>query len=148
MIERCLLLLLLVHAGATLCMTGLIWMVQVVHYPLMASVGAAQFPAYHAGHSRLITFVVMPLMLVELATAAALLAMRPGAIPVSWLVVGFALAVMVWAATFLLSVPAHSILAGGFNAEAHARLVGTNWIRTVLWTLRGGLSLALIYRAM
>ena len=32
-------LLLLLHAAATLFMTGLIWFVQVVHYPLFARVG-------------------------------------------------------------------------------------------------------------
>ena len=31
--------LLLVHAASTLFMAGVIWFVQVVHYPLMASVG-------------------------------------------------------------------------------------------------------------
>lgn len=35
--------------------------------------------------------------------------------------------------TALLQVPCHSILAKGFDATAHERLVNTNWIRTICW---------------
>lgn len=56
--------------------------------------------------------------------------------------VGFALVVIVWASTFALQVPAHGTLNRGFNQKAQARLVATNWIRTVSWSLR---SLVLIF---
>ena len=39
-------LLPIVHVLATWFMTGVIWFVQVVHYPLMARVGAEGFAAY------------------------------------------------------------------------------------------------------
>ena len=45
--------------------------------------------------------------------------------------------VAIWLSTFALQVPRHDELRGGFDARAHEQLVGTNWIRTVLWTLRG-----------
>ena len=41
---------LLVHVVATLVMTGLIWFVQIVHYPLMAKVGRADFAEYERLH--------------------------------------------------------------------------------------------------
>ena len=48
-----------------------------------------------------------------------------------------ALATTMWHAlqgsTALLQVPCHTILAQGFDAGAHARLVRTNWIRTCCW---------------
>ncbi len=41
-----------------------------------------------------------------------------------------------WLATFTLSVPAHDKLqAGGLDGVVVGRLVATNWIRTVAWTL-------------
>ena len=55
-------MLLLIHAGATLYMTGLIWFVQVVHYPLMARVGEDGFAEYEKHHQRLTTWVVAPPM--------------------------------------------------------------------------------------
>ncbi|MDP9439422.1 MAG: hypothetical protein M3P49_11875, partial [Actinomycetota bacterium] len=69
-------LVLLVHVGATLFMVGLIWFVQIVHYPLFASVGRGGFAEYSRAHSRLTGLVVGPPMLIEAGTAVALV-VRP-----------------------------------------------------------------------
>ena len=47
------------------------------------------------------------------------------------------LMIVIWVATIALSVPCHEKLSLGFDASAHRRLVLTNWIRTIAWTLRG-----------
>ena len=132
---------LLLQLGTTLPLVGLIWFVQVVAYPLFARVAAADFLAYHASHSRLITYVVAPLMLGELASAIAWLIwpLRGVSPAVAW--VGAALAVAAWAATMFVSVPQHTILARGFDPRAHDLLVVTNWIRTAAWTARGAILL-------
>jgi len=77
---------LLVQLG-TLPLVGLIWFVQIVAYRLFERVGVAEFPAYHAAHARLITFVVAPLMLGELAAALAGVAYPDRSLPreVAWL---------------------------------------------------------------
>jgi len=62
----------LVHAGATWFMTGLIWFVQIVHYPLMGAVQADAFPAYEVAHQRRTTWVVGPVMLIEASCAVLL----------------------------------------------------------------------------
>ena len=62
---------LLLNVAATLMMTGVIWFVQVVHYPLMEQVGASGFVTYEKLHTRWTTYVVAPPMLVEAATALA-----------------------------------------------------------------------------
>ena len=136
--------LLLVHAGATLAMVGLIWTIQIVHYPLLDGVGRDEFPRYHARHTRAITWIVGPAMLTEIS-AAALIAFAPpaGVAPVlAW--IGLALAMLVWIVTALFSIPAHATLEKGFDVEAHRRLVRSNWIRTLLWSTRGGIALWMI----
>lgn len=135
--------ILVVHAFATIALVGLIWTIQLVHYPLMALVGREGFAAYEVAHLRRITPLVGPLMIVELLTAIALC--RTGAVDVAaWMPwVGLVLVAVVWLATAFVSVPCHRALAGGFDEAALRRLVDTNWIRTVAWTLRGGLALAL-----
>ena len=55
---------------ATVFMVGLIWFVQIVHYPLYANVGREQFPEYEALHNRLTTWVVGPAMLLEMVRTA------------------------------------------------------------------------------
>lgn len=129
----------LTHLAATLVMVGVIWIVQIVHYPLFGNVGAEGFAVYETEHSRRITFVVAPLMLAELATAVLLVWSRPAGVTALQAWIGVALVAVVWASTFFVQVPLHGKLGGGFDADAHARLVLTNWVRTAAWSLRGAL---------
>lgn len=127
-------LLLAVHAAATWALVGLIWTVQVVHYPLFANVGGEEFRRYHARHTRQITWVVAPLMAAELITASLLLARGPRE---PWLLASVAPLAFNWLATWRVQVPLHRRLAAGFDADAHRRLVTSNWGRTAAWSLRG-----------
>ena len=88
--------LLIANAASAWFLTGLIWVIQVVHYPLFASVGRSEFAAYEASHTRLITVVVGPVMLLELATSVLLLVVRPAAVPMWAAATGLALVVIVW----------------------------------------------------
>ena len=122
---------------STWYLVGLIWMVQVVHYRMFDRVGADQFVRYVSDHNRLITPIVGPPMLIELATASVLLASAPQEFPswAAWL--GLAMIAVIWLTTFFVSVPCHTRLLRGFDPPAYRKLVNTNWIRTVLWTARG-----------
>ncbi len=131
----------LLHLLATLAMLGAIWIVQVVHYPLFAGVGEAGWSAYEASHQSRITLVVGPLMVLELATAVWLAVDRPPVLPAWSVLLGAALVGVIWVSTAFVQVPLHSALGGAFDADAHARLVATNWIRTAAWTARAGLVL-------
>jgi uncharacterized membrane protein len=128
---------LLLNLLSTWYLVGLIWMVQVVHYKMFDRVGKDQFAQYEQDHNRLITPIVAPPMLLELATACALLFYLPPGFPrwAAW--TGVAMIALVWLATFFLSVPCHNKLLRGFDVEAYRMLVSTNWIRTLLWTARG-----------
>jgi hypothetical protein len=125
---------LLAHLVATAAMTGVIWFVQVVHYPLMARVGGAGFADYERAHTRRTSFVVMPLMLTELATAFVLV--RAGPLPPGLAWGNAVLLGAIWAATFFVAVPCHRRLERGWDAAAHRRLLRTNWWRTALWSVR------------
>ena len=140
--------LVLTNVAATLFLVGLIWTIQMVHYPLFAKVGAETYVSYQAEHQWRITVIVLPTMLVEIATAALLILTRPAAIPAWAAWVGVILVVIVWASTFFLQVPQHSILDRGFDMRAYELLVSTNWVRTIAWTLRGGLVMWMVGRLL
>ena len=53
------------HLMATVAMGGLIWFVQVVHYPMFAAVGDDEFVSYEAHHTQRTARVVGPIMAVE-----------------------------------------------------------------------------------
>ena len=138
----------LAHLFATLTMFGVIWMVQIVHYPLFAGVGDAGWGEYEARHQSRITLIVGPAMLLELATAVWLVFDRPPAFPAWAVLAGVLLVGVIWASTAFVQVPLHNALGGAFDASAHARLVATNWVRTLAWTVRAGLVLWLSWRAL
>jgi hypothetical protein len=126
-------------------MTGLIWFVQVVHYPLFNQVGESVFSRYETIHTQSTTWVVGPVMLAELFSAGWLLWLAPEGIPGWKLWAGAGLLGIVWVSTALLQVPQHGILASGFDQRAYETLVSTNWIRTVGWSLRGLLALWMLW---
>ena len=136
--------LLLLHGAATLAMVGLIWFVQVVHYPLFASVGHQHFTEYEWLHQARTAQVVGPLMLTEALTATLLLLvdLTPTGRNLTWL--GMALLLVIWLSTVFLQVPLHRQLAAGFDSRSAARLVSSNWLRTIAWTLRGIVALLLL----
>jgi hypothetical protein len=138
--------ILLANAVATLFMTGLIWFVQVVHYPLFAAVGSPEFPAYSRLHQSFTTMVVGPPMLIEAITAGLLVFSRPAGVSawIPWL--GLALVGVIWISTALLQIQAHGRLASGFIPETGAFLVSTNWIRTAAWTARAGLVVLMLWQ--
>ena len=135
---------LLVQLAVTWMLVGLIWFVQLVHYPLMGEVGVPFFTNYEVLHRESIGPLVAPLMLAEGLTAVGMLIMMR-AEPSRWLAwFGFALLVVIWGSTFFWQVPLHERLTAGFDEGIHAELVHSNWLRTLAWTARGILLIAVV----
>ena len=138
-------MVLLLHTASTLYMVGLIWFVQVVHYPLHGHVGTASFTQYQHLHMNWTGYVVGPAMLVEALTAVLLIVNPIENIP-SWLPwLGAGLLSLIWASTGLLQVPLHNGLLEYFDPSRHRNLVLSNWIRTICWTARGVLVLYILH---
>jgi hypothetical protein len=140
--------ILLAQAASTLFMTGAIWIVQVVHYPLFAFAGREGFDVQAREHQRRITPVVGSVMLLEGATAVLLLLARPAGVGRSLPVLALVLLLAIWISTAFVQVPLHRRLSCGFDEEAISRLVATNWLRTVLWTVRSALVLIVLAHAI
>lgn len=126
----------LLQLASTCAMVGVIWLVQLVQYPAFRDVPADGFVPFHRNHCRRITWVVGPLMTVELATAL-WLTIAGASFPreTQWIVL--ALTVATWATTGLVQVPLHDALGRGQDKQVVDRLVVTNWLRTGLWTAKG-----------
>lgn len=140
--------ILMAQAVASGAMCGLIWFVQAVHYPLFGSVTGDRSRDFATEHQRRTTPVVLPFMLVELVTAAAIAVWPPVGVSRMLAGAGLALVAVIWLSTFLLQVPLHGRLAGeGHTAEVVSQLVRGNWIRTIGWTLRALLSVWMLRAA-
>jgi hypothetical protein len=141
-------ILLFVQLLTTLALTGVIWLVQIVHYPLFSFVGTEKYRLFHFAHMNRISYVVAPLMIAEAVSAALLVFYPPPEADWRVLYVGAGLVVVVWLSTFFLQVPLHEKLAQGFDRETHNSLVLTNWIRTAAWSLRAAIVLWLVWLAI
>jgi hypothetical protein len=147
-------ILLLAQFAATVFMTGLIWFVQIVHYPLFAKVHAHSssdaFRAYENSHANRTSFVVFPPMAVELLTALAALfpSLRPAFLSQTAAIISAVLVLAIWASTGLLQVPLHNRLAANPTAATIRSLVLSNWLRTALWTARAILLTNVFFHAI
>ena len=140
--------LLLIHAAATWALVGLIWIVQLVQYPLFARVGEREFRGFHQAHCDRIVWIVAPLMGTELLTGIGLVLAPPEALGAARAWIGLGLIGVCWAMTAFVSVPLHARLGAGRRSGAQERLVWTNWIRTAAWSARGVLLLVVLRAAL
>ncbi len=131
--------LLLVHAAATWFMVGLIWVIQVVHYPLFRLVGESSFLDYERGHTRRMGAVLALPAVTEMTTAAALVFVRPESVGLALVFGAGALLAGIWIMTGLVQGPTHGRLSVGYDRALIDRLVTSNWWRTIGWTVRGAL---------
>ncbi len=133
--------LLAAHAIVTIFMAGLIWFVQIVHYPLFKHVGNPEFPRYEQEHTRRTGWLVSAPMLIEFSLAAALAFWLGGAL--AW--GGLGMLMIIWLSTATRQVPLHQRLLRGFDQTAHKQLVRSNWVRTIGWSLRAILALFMLF---
>jgi len=138
-------MLFLIHLASTLFMIGLIWFVQIVHYPLLGRIAANDVPEYEQAHTRLTTWVVGPPMLAELVSGVLLLWYRPVGVSMLPVCLGLALLAVIGCSTQFLQIPCHRRLSRAYDPDVHRRLVQSNWIRTVAWSLRGVLVLWMLW---
>lgn len=103
----------------------LIWLIQLLHYPSFRFIDQSKFTQFARFHGTRISYIVIPLMLLELALG----------LYFHHLVIILIL-ISIWLSTFLLQVPSHQKLTKEYSLEQIERLISTNWIRTFLWSLK------------
>jgi hypothetical protein len=129
--------LLVLNLAASWTMVGLIWFVQIVHYPLLSVVPTTSAIEVATEHQRRTAWVVMLPMAVQGFTSLGLMRWVPTGVS-TWLpwcnaaCVGIALA-----STVLLSVPRHARMAANPDEKVGRELVLTNWPRTIAWSASG-----------
>lgn len=123
-------LALVVQVTSCLFMTGVIWLVQILVYPGFLHVTDA-FGKFHDFHTRRITWVVAPMMVVELVSGAWLAwTFRHG-----FYLWNFIMIILIWGLTAFVSVRIHNQIKNQ-PLQMARRLTHTNWPRTALWTAR------------
>lgn len=135
--------LFLINTASSLFLTGLICLVQVVHYPSFHFWGSKMAEA-HAFHSTRISMIVVPIMLVELASSFAL---SMSNLPFrGWHQLGLGMVLLIWIVTFFMIVPIHNVIplveSPGPSID---KLVSLNTWRTILWTIKSLIGIYLLW---
>lgn len=134
----------LINIFTALFAAGLIWTIQLVHYPSMRFVSKNEFESFHYFHQKRISIIAMPLMAIELISSIILLLQNFENNTSLIFKINFMIIILIWFSTFFMQVPLHQKLSKGKNDILIDKLVFTNWFRTVLWTLRSILMLFLL----
>jgi hypothetical protein len=126
--------LLTLHQAITWFIVGLIWVIQIIVYPQFRRVGSEDFREYHFAHCLRIGFMIVPLFLSELGTAAWLFYEGLRSTP---FLISLAMFPIICLSTAFWQAPMHTRLANGRDDAVIRRLVLTNWLRTFAWSARG-----------
>ena len=120
------------HLICSAIMVGVIWVIQLLHYPSFHFINDKKYIEFQHFHMQRISFIVIPAMLIELASALLLAYFFRSSLTIILL----ALLLGVWAVTFIFFTNMHQKLTNGYNQSIVDRLIQINWSRTILWSLR------------
>jgi len=140
--------LFVLHFVVTCVMAGNMWFVQICYYPNLAAVGRDAFIGYQQAHIRRITRIAWTMLFAELITAIVLACVPHTRWVWAGLLVNLMLLLGIWWSTFFVQVPLHQLLEQGWDEAAHRRLVSTNWFRTVVYTVRAAVVIAVLWSAL
>ena len=126
--------MLAMHLALASLMVGVIWVIQLVHYPSFRFTDREKYVSFQIFHMRKISFIVMPVMVLEFLSGLLLVLYHSN--HESLLRISFILLLIIWLVTALFFAQVHQKLSKGYDETLVRNLVSLNWIRTLLWTTR------------
>ncbi len=109
-----------------------VWLAQVIMYPSLARIQNDVFVSWHKKYTNRIAFFVIPLLCGQAIIVGLMIYLRYD-FPT---ILSAAIIILCWVSTFGLSVPCHAKLQRlGKDISVIHRLVWTNLLRTLLWTV-------------
>ena len=121
-----------VHFLSTSLMVGIIWVIQLLHYPAFHFIKESDYVEFQHFHMQRISFIVVPVMILELFTAFMLVYY----IRSNLLILCMIILLFIWFITFVFFTKLHQSLLDGYDKTIVDKLVKINWSRTILWSLR------------
>jgi len=115
-------------------MVGVIWIIQLVHYPSFHFIERNQYTTFQRFHMSRISYVVIPAMVTELFTLILIIISID---QVNLIILASALLlIVIWLMTAVFFSGVHQKLTLGYDQAVVEKLIKLNWGRTLLWTLR------------
>ena len=121
-----------IHFLSTSLMVGIIWVIQLLHYPAFNFIKESDYVEFQHFHMQRISFIVVPVMILELFSAFMLVYYFRSNLLILCLII----LLFIWLITFVFFTKLHQSLLDGYDKKIVDKLVKINWSRTVLWSLR------------
>ena len=132
MLDNHLMILSFTHLISTAIIVGIIWVIQVVHYPSFYFIERDEYVSFQKFHMDKISYIVVPVMLIESISGFILIYNELNTV----LLISMILLFFIWVLTGIFFVPIHQKLTSGYQEELVEKLVKINWFRTTFWTIR------------
>ena len=117
-------------------MTGIIWFTQLVQYPLMAEFDSGSMVSSARKCQIRTMALVLPIMIVEMLSGLWLVSLPGDGMTSLLLRAELALLMGIWGHTRFRMMGIHKELTLDPQPDSVQRLVRSNWVRTVGWTIR------------
>ena len=137
--------LFVIHLVSTSFMVGVIWIVQLVHYPTFLFIDEQKSYDFQKFHMSRISYIVMPAMTTELFSGIYIFIYSNMAIDSNLFLLALTILIINWIITALVFVKMHNKLLINYKIEIISLLVKWNWLRTLLWSVRLILLLRMAY---
>ena len=121
-----------IHFLSTSLMVGIIWVIQLLHYPTFHFIKESDYVEFQHFHMQRISFIVVPVMIIELLSGFMLVYYFRSNLLILCLII----LLVIWLITFVFFTKLHQSLLDGYDKIIVDKLVQINWSRTVLWSLR------------
>ena len=108
---------------------GLILVIHFVHYKSFNFIDIEKFVEFHKFHTKNISFLVIPLMIIEVVISIIICYFYFSILSL----INLSLVALIWITTFLLQVPSHNKLSTGKSITEIEKLVSGNVFRVYLW---------------
>jgi len=113
-------------------LVSLVFMTQFITYPTFLHIDKDKFSEYHRKYVNNISFIVAPVMLIELLTLLLIAYFSKDFLIIKSLI----LLLVIWLTTFFIMIPSHNRISKSFNIKEIKSLINYNWIRTILWSFK------------
>ena len=126
----------ILHLVSTSIMVGVIWIIQLVHYPTFLFIDKQKYMKFQEFHMSRVSYIVMPTMIAELFSGIYILFYNNVLIVNTFFLLASFSLFLNWVITALVFVKIHNGLLIKYEKNIILLLVKLNWLRTILWSLR------------
>lgn len=137
-------LILIFQILSCVSLLGLLWFIQLIHYPLLNRIKEG-FVQYERESLKRATYLTGPLMVFDFVLSLFLIAYENTDILIFFACIHLVLGILYWLWTFLFQLQRHQKLTVGYSKKALGKLITSSWFRLIIWTIKSLVLLVIVY---